>query len=68
MKNTSEILALQTEISELSRGMYKTWSRTGNTLRANEETLKSLTRKLDQMIRDAHNADEKAARGRRLGY
>jgi hypothetical protein len=68
MKNTSEILALQTEISELSRGMYKTWSRTGNTLRANEETLKSLTRKLDQMIRDAHNADEKAARSRRLGY
>jgi hypothetical protein len=68
MKQNNDILMLQAEISELSRCMYKTWSRTGNTIRANEEHLKSLTRQLDQMIQDARTADEKSARSRRLGY
>jgi hypothetical protein len=67
-KNTNDILMLQAEISELSRSMYKTWSRTGSTLRANEEHLKSLTKRLDQMIQEARTTDEKSARSRRLGY
>jgi uncharacterized coiled-coil protein SlyX len=68
MKNVSEILALQTEIAELSKAMYKTWSRTGTTIRANEVQLKQLTQKLDQMIKDARTADEESARKRRLNY
>ncbi len=68
MKQTEKILMLQAEISELSKCMYKTWSRTGTTIRANEEQLKSLTRKLDQMIQEARTADEESARRRRLNY
>jgi hypothetical protein len=68
MNKTEKILMLQAEISELSRSMYKTWSRTGTTIRANEEQLKSLTRKLDQMIQEARIADEESARRKRLNY
>ena len=65
--NTNKILETQTQINELSRAMYKTWSRTGNTLKANEDHLKSLCQKLDSLIVEAHQADKEAQRRRRLG-
>lgn len=68
MNKNNEMLALQTEISELSKAMYKTWSHTGVTIRANEQHLKSLTRRLDQLIQDARRDDEASARRKRLGY
>jgi hypothetical protein len=67
MKNTSEILALQTEISELSKAMYKTWSRTGTTHKANEAHLKSLCIKLDQLLNNTYKADEETRKNKRLG-
>lgn len=67
MKNTSEILALQTEIAELSRSMYKTWSRTGNTIKSNEAHLKSLCTKLDQLLNETQKHDEVTRKNRRLG-
>jgi len=67
MKNTSEILALQTEINEVSKAMYKTWSRTGNTIKANEAHLKSLCTRLDQLLNDTQKHDEVTRKNRRLG-
>jgi hypothetical protein len=67
MKNTSEILALQTEISELSKAMYKTWSHTGTTHKANEAHLKSLCIKLDQLLNNTYKADEETRKNKRLG-
>jgi hypothetical protein len=64
---TNEILETQTQINELSRAMYKTWSRTGETLKANEAHLKSLCNKLDRLIVEAHQADKEAQKRRRLG-
>lgn len=63
-----KMLQLQTQINELSRAMYKSWSLHGETFKANDEQLRSLITELDKLIEQHYKADEKAARSRRLGY